>query len=217
MTAPRYVWLHGFASGPASLKAGVFAERLAKSGLSLERPDLNRPSFAALTCTAALAELDRLHAERPDAPWRLVGSSMGGYLAARWAGLHPERVERLVLLCPGFGLADRWPQLLGPRAFEAWRQRGHHPFVGADGATVDVHWGLVADAMDHPAAPDVDCPTLVIHGVHDAVVPVEGSRAWADGKDDVTLLELADDHGLAASAGLIARLCEDFLVRGVLP
>jgi pimeloyl-ACP methyl ester carboxylesterase len=31
----------------------------------------------------------------------LIGSSMGGYIAARYAELHPEQVAKLVLLCPG--------------------------------------------------------------------------------------------------------------------
>ena len=31
---------------------------------------------------------------------------MGGYLAARWAQLHPERVERLFLMCPAFNFVE---------------------------------------------------------------------------------------------------------------
>ena len=36
---------------------------------------------------------------------------------ATWAELHPERVERMFLLCPGFDLPSRWP-LLG-RVYDA--------------------------------------------------------------------------------------------------
>lgn len=52
--------------------------------------------------------------------WRLFGSSMGGYLATRWAHLHPHKVDRLVLLAPGFELRTRWQHLLGDDAMKQY-------------------------------------------------------------------------------------------------
>ena len=51
---------------------------------------------------------------------RLIGSSMGGYLAARYAELFPEEVDRMILLCPGFNLHERWPHLFGNEELEKW-------------------------------------------------------------------------------------------------
>ena len=35
-----------------------------------------------------------------------------------------ERVRRLVLLCPGFDLADRWPAMLGAATMARWERDG---------------------------------------------------------------------------------------------
>lgn len=57
-----------------------------------------------------LADLDRLLQHySPAAPVRLVGHSMGGNVAALYAGVMPERVGALVNV-EGFGLPDRDPQ-----------------------------------------------------------------------------------------------------------
>ncbi len=207
----RYAYLHGFASSPLSAKGVALAQRLASRGVTLERPDLNAPSFAKLTITGSLGVLDSQHdratrqarAAGDDDPvrWRLVGSSMGGYLAARWAELHPERVEALLLLCPGFQMNERWPKLFGVDAIASWRAHGWHAVPDATGKLVRVHWGFLQDAIDHhPPIPTVPCPTRIVHGRRDEVVPVETSRAYAATHPDrVTLVEVDDDHGLAAS------------------
>lgn len=193
-----YAYLHGFASSPLAAKGAVFARALAAHGIALSLPDLNAPSFAALDHDAILARLDQLDAvaiargER----WRMIGSSFGGWIAARWASLHPERVERLVLLCPGFELATRWPELLGDEAFARWRERGVHPFVWQDGRAIDVHWRFYEQSLAVPAAPRVQCPTLILHGVRDAVVPIETSRRYVAGNPHARLLELDDEHAL---------------------
>src|SRR5271169_4437624 len=95
----RFVYLHGFASSPSSRKARFFAERFRELGIGLEIPDLAQGNFRNLTLTAQLnliAQVSR------DEPVSLIGSSMGGYLAALYAARHPGNVEKLVLLAPAF-------------------------------------------------------------------------------------------------------------------
>lgn len=193
----RYAYLHGFASSSKSYKGTTLAELLSDRIL-LERPDLNCPSFEKLTITAALEELDRLHAEDPQ-PWCLIGSSMGGFIAARWTELHPERVHRLVLLCPGFALASRWPTMLGERVWESWQRDGVVTLPGPDGTPRQLHWAFVEDFRTHPPFPEVSCPTVIVHGTRDEVVPIESSREYARERDHVRLIEVDDDHGLAGS------------------
>jgi pimeloyl-ACP methyl ester carboxylesterase len=48
---------------------------------------------------------------------------MGAYLALRFAHLYPERVDRLLLLCPGFAIVERWTFLLGEKAMD-WKMNG---------------------------------------------------------------------------------------------
>jgi len=79
-----------------------------------------------------LADLDELlGAVSPQQPARLIGHSMGGNVASLYAGVRPERVERLVNI-EGFGLprtsADKAParyrewleQLRGTPAFSSY-------------------------------------------------------------------------------------------------
>lgn len=199
-----YAYLHGFASSPRSKKASILAGVFDALGRSLEVPDLNQPSFGALTLSAQLAAVDALVARRPDlTTWRLVGSSMGGWVATRWAELHPARVDRLVLLCPGFDMLTRWPTLVGPTAMARWEAAGALPFPDASGRPTPVHWGFIADAAVLPPTPAAPCPTVIVHGRADATVPVETSRAYVAAHPLARLVEVDDDHLLARSAPTI--------------
>ena len=204
MIEPRYAYLHGFASSSRSFKGVALAERFEADGHTLHLPDLNRPSFARLTVSAALQVLDDLDTAVPGGPWRLIGSSMGGFVASRWAQLHPEKVERLLLLCPGFGLPDRWPSILGEDAFARWEREGKLEFPDVDGTPTGVHWAFVEDARRHPGHPDVPCPTHIIHGRRDEVVPFAGSETYAASREHVELVEVDDVHSLTASLDVIA-------------
>jgi uncharacterized protein len=218
VTAPRYAYLHGFASGPESKKGLALAGALAADGVTLERPDLNQPDFGRLSPAAMLAFLERCHAEDAAAgrPLRFIGSSLGGWLAARFAEMHPERVDRLVLLCPGFGLADRWPHLVGGDVFAQWERVGVLPLPDGSGRSVPVHWGFIEEMRAQPAAPRVPCPTVIIHGRQDPTVPIEGSRRYAAAHPDrVRLVEVDDDHGLMGSLdGILAEVRRHFGIGG---
>jgi pimeloyl-ACP methyl ester carboxylesterase len=49
-------------------------------------------------------------------PYHLVGSSLGGQIAVEYAAAHPDKVERIVLLCPsGMGSEERLPITEGAR------------------------------------------------------------------------------------------------------
>jgi uncharacterized protein len=206
MTRYRYSYLHGFASGARSKKGVALAERFARLGLELELPDLNRPDFARLSPTAMVAAVEAMDAAAAaeGSAYRFIGSSMGGWLAARFAELHPDRVDRLVLLCPGFGLAERWPHLVGAEHFARWEREGTLPIPDGAGTPTPVHWAFIEEMRRLPAAPVVPCPTVIIHGRNDPTVPIEGSRRYAAAHAErVRLVEVDDDHGLVASIDCI--------------
>ena len=142
----RYAYLHGFGSSPNTHKGVILAQEMAARGALLERPDLNAPSFAKLSTLAALARIDEMAGEDR---WCFVGSSMGGYLAARWAELHPTQVEKLVLLCPGFELATRWPAIVGPAMMAKWKTDGALAFHdhGA-GKMTPVHYAFYEEGRE---------------------------------------------------------------------
>ena len=214
MTDIHYAYLHGFASSPLSRKGQALEANFAEHGETLHLPDLNQPSFAELTLTRALWAVDELAARFPRGKWRFIGSSMGGWIAARWAELHPKRVDRLLLLCPGFDLVSRWPQMLGERQMKRWEANGSLPFPDATGNPVRVHWGLIEDAREQPAFPEVPCATVIVHGTSDEVVPVEISREYASERDHVSLVEVDDEHALTHSVPLIAEVAAKHFVLG---
>ncbi len=220
----RYAYLHGFASSPRALKGTSLAEAFAARGHQLHLPDLNRPSFAELSHDAMLAAVDELDRSTQTSdgddggdggrnggrngprhrPWRFIGSSQGGWLAARWAELHPDRVDRLVLLCPGFDLAERWPIIFGPEATARWQRAGSLPVADANGDMVPLHWGFMEEARRQPGTPAVDCATVIIHGRQDDVVPIDYSRRYVASRSHVRLLEVDDEHSLVVSLPVIA-------------
>lgn len=217
----RHAYLHGFASSSLSTKGQALRRYYAGRPLAgakpggdveLHTPELNHPSFAELTYTGMLAAFDAYDAESGAGAWRLIGSSMGGWVASRWAQLHPERVDRLLLLAPAFDFVERWPVLLGAQAFARWREHGSLPLLDGQKQLVNVHFELYRDAERQPARPEVTCPTIIIHGTRDDVVPIASSREYAAAHANVTLVEVDDDHLLTSSLPRIEQIVDEFLL-----
>ncbi len=214
--SPPTVYLHGLSSSANSAKgahlAGVFTAR----GEHLAMPDLNVPSFERLDVDAMLTAVSaQADAVAPGRPVRLIGSSLGGWLAARWASMHPGRVTRMMLLCPAFHMASHWPRILGAARMTAWEATGALPLPDHAGVPRPVHWGFVTSHARHPTAPEPMVPTLVLHGRADALVPIESSRRWAAAHPErVRLVETDDDHALMASLPALEAAVVDFFGLG---
>ena len=137
----------------------------------------------------------RAREERPGLPVVLVGHSMGGLVAARYAQRYGDTLAALVLSGPLVGTWEAAGQLLalpelpdvpldtttlsrdpevGP-AYEADPLVWHGPFKRPTLEAVDR--GLAA-VLDGP--PLGALPLLWVHGEADALVPVEGSRAGVE-------------------------------------
>ncbi len=199
----RFGYLHGFASSPSTTKGLRLRALFEARGASFAIPDLNVPSYRRLSLTAMLARLDQLDDEEGDEEgWAFVGSSLGGWLGARWSELRPARVQRLLLLCPAFDLAARWPALLPTGAMEMWR-RGALLLPDASGTPTPVHFGFYEEALAQPAFPVAACPTRIVHGRGDTRVPLAGSRAYAAAHPNVEVVEVEDGHDLMASLEVI--------------
>ncbi len=152
----RILYLHGFASGPASSKAQFFKQRLEAAGARVDVPALDGGDFEHLTLTGQLAIIEQVAAGEPVS---LMGSSMGGYLAALYAASHPE-VQRLVLLAPAFSFARRWERA------EEWRREGSVEFFHyGEKRARRVSYQLLEDAARYPDYPDFRQPALIFHGV----------------------------------------------------
>lgn len=200
----RVIYLHGFASGPGSKKARLFRERLAR----VECPDLAEGDFEHLTITRQLAVIERTARGEPVT---LIGSSMGGYLAALYAARHAE-VRRLVLLAPAFGFAHRWPERLGAEVTAEWERSGSMAvFHYADGVERRVGWELMADGRKYESYPNVRQPALIIHGRNDDVVPCAFSEEFAATRPWVDLEVVESGHELTDVQEFIWQRSREFL------
>ncbi|HTB17387.1 MAG TPA: YqiA/YcfP family alpha/beta fold hydrolase [Bryobacteraceae bacterium] len=204
----RFVYLHGFASSPGSRKARFFEERFRELGIGLEVPDLAEGDFRNLTLSAQLRVIER--AARGDAV-SLIGSSMGGYLAALYGARHPE-VKKLVLLAPAFSFASRWPETLGAPAMEQWKRTNTlEVFHYSEGRPVELGYQLIEDALQYEAYPDVRQPVLIFQGRNDTVVPPEYAEKFAARHPNASLRLMDSDHDLVNVLDEMWRETERFL------
>lgn len=189
----RVLYLHGFASGPGSRKAQFFAAQLASGGSTLEIPELDRGDFEHLTITSQLLVLERLLRH---APAKIIGSSLGGYLAALYAAHHPE-IRSLVLLAPAFDFHRLWAASIGPERLTLWRENGAMPvFHYAAGREMPLSFEFMEDAARFPPFPSFAQPALLFHGAHDPIVPVSHSVLFAAAHPNVALFRLDSSHEL---------------------
>ena len=202
------LYLHGFASGPGSRKAQYFKQRFAEVGVSLEIPALDEGDFLHLTLSRQRDFIERLTA--PRRPRIVMGSSMGGYLAALYASEHP--VDALIVLAPAVDFATRWRERLGEEQLAEWQRVGtmetfHH---GLKQNTL-IKYDLMEDAPKHEPWPKVSAPTLVFHGLRDDVVPQAKVEHWVSQNPTATLRLVDAGHEFLECLELIFEETKIFL------
>jgi pimeloyl-ACP methyl ester carboxylesterase len=209
----RVFYLHGFASSPGSRKAAFFARRLGEQGTPVHIPDLAAGHFERLTITQQLEILNQLVSGEPAV---LIGSSLGGYLAALYASFHPE-VDRLILLAPAFDCYHLWVRELGPDRVAAWRERGAMPvFHYGEAREVPLHFEFLEDASRFEPFPAFTQPALIFHGNQDCVVPVGSSIAFAEVHPNTRLIRLDSGHELTDVLDTIWLESQPFLLESKL-
>ncbi len=215
-TAVRHVvYLHGFASSPASGKAERFRRELDALGVGYSCPDLNTPAFETLTTTRMLAQVAQVVASIPDGPVALVGSSLGAFVAVHAADADTTgRIDRLILLAPALDFGGNRLRQLGPHGIDEWKQSGsltvfHH----ADERERQVGYALYEDAAQYDAfTVQTRLPTMVFQGEHDESVDPAMVQRWATGRPLVDLRLLDDGHQLTDSIDTIWAQSAGFLL-----
>jgi pimeloyl-ACP methyl ester carboxylesterase len=151
--APAVILLHGFGSSletwdawvqGLSVRHRVIRFDLPGSGLSL--PDLANDYTDARSLALLLEIMDHFGLQRAS----LVGHSIGGRIAWTFAALHPERIDKLVLVAPdGFaspGFAYGRPAKV-PLAFKAMRYVLPEPMVRVSLAPAYANPATLTDAL----------------------------------------------------------------------
>ncbi len=159
----------------------------------------------------------------------LVGTSMGGSLAAWIAAAHPERVERLALLAPsGYTGALRWPglfgRLLGPGPLNrvaTWIART--PLFTALYPRSKALQALSVTSSYGPAWVEalarIRVPTLILWSVGDDGVSYTTARAVqrAIGGSELLWLDRATGHMIPQERPDLVAATSCLLARGVAP
>jgi len=157
------VFSHGKESGPWGSKITAMAAVVRDLGVAVESVDyrgLDDPADRVRKLVALAGDFKE--------PAVLVGSSMGGHVAAAAAAALEPR--GLFLLAPAFYMA------------------GYEEYTPQE----------------------VACPTAIVHGWHDAIVPVENSIRWAR-EHQAALHLLNSDHRLEDQIEAICVLLRAFL------
>ena len=201
----QVVYLHGFASSPASSKAHFLKRRLAAHGVAFHCPDLNQPDFPTLTASRMIERTAALISTLPPGPVALIGSSLGGFVALQAAeqaaAEAAQPIAQLVLLAPALDFGRRPVGDLGAAGMARWRETGWWELTHyASGEPTRVHYELFRDAGRYDAfAARRPIPTLVLQGRRDAVVDPDMVARYAASRSHVTLVMLDDGHQLDGS------------------
>ncbi len=210
MTQRRFIYLHGFASSPNSLKAQYIAQQFEHIGYTISIPDLNQDDFYALTLTRQIHQIAEL-VNTTLTPVTLIGSSFGG-LTAAWVAERCSTVDQIVLLAPAFRFGAHWLPKLGVDALQAWQQTGVMSVYNyGQKRAVALSYQFVEDLAQYDDTQlQRPIPTLILHGIHDEVIPVGSSQHFAQHRPWVTLRMLDSDHSLGNVTEAIWQSITDF-------
>jgi pimeloyl-ACP methyl ester carboxylesterase len=211
------IYLHGFASSPASSKARRFAYELSKFGVGCSCPDFNQPAFETLTVTRMLADTERELAAARGRPVAVIGSSLGAFVAVHAAEAPWGRdIDRLILLAPALDFGGNRLRQLGDTGLDEWRRTGRlEVFHYGDNVPRHVGYELYEDAARYDAfGVSRSLPTMICQGKHDESVSPQMVAGWAQGRPHVTLRLVDDGHQLGASMDDIWTEARGFLGLG---
>ncbi len=162
-TLGTVVFSHGKESGPWGSKITAMAAVVRDLGVAAESVD-----YRGIDDPGARVHKLIETGARLNAPLLLVGSSMGGHVAA--AAASSLKPRGLFLLAPAFYMS------------------GYEQYTPQE----------------------VSCPTVIVHGWHDDIVPVENSIRWAR-EHQAALHLLNSDHRLEDQLDAICRLLRAFI------
>jgi uncharacterized protein len=197
----RWIYLHGFLSGPVSQRALFFRDKLAAVGIPCEFPDLNTPSFERLTVSTRLERVGDLIDSYPSgARIGIIGSDLGGLLAILAAGPR-KNVRALFLMGPALSLFRENFIGLGKAGMRHWERTRHVDFYHSVlKVNRTLGWNFVQDARQYDESIiDISIPMTIVHGTSDEMVDSHHSAEYAQNRENVSVHLLEDDQSLHTS------------------
>lgn len=215
------VYLHGFASHPASEKAVFYRRWFEQKGVPFIAPRLDGGDFANHTVSSIVKVTEQAVNELPhDRALVIIGSSLGGLAAALYTERHQQdrRPTALVLIAPAFDVAALWRARLGPEHLARWQRDGELELRDEQGrwvygeAFARLRYGFYEDAVRYERMQwTFTTPTLVFHGAKDEQVPLETSQRFADAPNVQLVVYGQGKHALSESLVDMRTHIEGFL------
>ena len=204
---PVGAFLHGLLSDAEGTKSMTLWQQAEHANRSWIRFDMRAHgqsdgSFDEFRISRAIEDTSLVLSLFPDRPKVLVGSSMGGWVAAQ-AALDPTlNIRGLVLIAPAFSFMKTIFHSLAPAEQQQWKETGYKTFESsypdsdftlAHDAVVD---SLDYDLFSHPVS--YNHPVRILHGALDDVVPVNQSVKFQKHVQSQVELEILQqgDHRL---------------------
>lgn len=207
---PVVVWLGGFRSDMSGTKAEALAEWASASGRAYLRFDYSghgasEGRFEDGTISAWLADALAAIGQLTEGPIILVGSSMGGWIAALAARRLKERLAGIVFIAPApdFTEALVWDRMTGPERDAVLRDGRlveHSPY--SDEPTI-ITRALIEDGRKHlilGGPIGIESPVRILQGMADPDVPWRHALKFAErlATDDLEMtLIKSGDHRLS--------------------
>ena len=190
----KFVYLHGFASGPSSYKATFFAEKLSINfQTKLYCPDLNLPDFFNLTLTSQINFLENQF-EKDSVV--LIGSSLGAYIALLVAQRNRIKVHALILIAPAFEIVERKVKLMNSDELVKWEKENEiEIFHHFHQQTMKLSFNFIKDAKKYSI--DINklhIPILLFHGKNDDVVDYRLSEKYMSSYPNLEAYFPDSDH-----------------------
>lgn len=206
----NFIYLHGFASSPDSAKAVYLRKCFSNLQINLKVPDLNQGDFSHLTITRQIRQVEALFPPL-EVPVTLIGSSLGG-LTAAWLGQRQLQVQRLVLLAPAFQFLHYWLSQMGEEKLQlAQIEQYLMVYHYREQRSLPLSYEFVTDAANyHDSELLRPIPTLILHGQHDEVIPIQAARNFVAERPWVKLIELNSNHALGNVLPQIWDAIKDF-------
>lgn len=197
----QVLYLHGFASGPNSLKAKYFAKKLQDAGIKYKILDLNLNNFSSLTPTKAL---NYIRSFIQDEETILIGSSLGGLYGLILAE-QEQVVQKLILLAPALEINSLWDDIIGDENLRQWETQNELPIYHYGyGQTISLNYAFLTDLCSYNDREFVrQIPALVFHGVNDKTIPYQVSCRYAQGNVSAIFYQLDSTHSLEDSLDYI--------------
>ena len=203
-TDPRYVALIAHGYGEHAGRYAHVAERLVADGAAVYAPDhyghgrSDGPRATIDDVEDLVADLhavaERARADHPDLPVVLIGHSLGGVVATRFAQEHGAELTALVLSGPVIGGNPAIEALLGldplPEVPLDPELLSRDPRVGEDYANDELVYhgpfqrgtieAIILAGRTVASGPALEVPTLWLHGELDGLAPLDATRPVAE-------------------------------------